>query len=205
MPVLTGTISRIQVYEEEGRTDWALALSKVFWFAICVLFPISLFRFVNDLFNPILASLAVLVLLLLIRLLGPQNLVMLDEMLARIFPTLRSAMRTGRVRVYDFRVQTGNGRQVGCILKGDLRGGAPMQRDVVSLDGVYRNGVLRVSNGRNETTNSTLAPRRRYSGWILFGTLGLVLLFALYLRGDFDPWIYPLVADLIDLFLKQTP
>ncbi len=200
MAELAGRISCIQVYEEEGRTDWALALSKLCWFAICVLFPISLFRFVKDLFNPVLAGISVLIMLLVIRLLGPLNLVMLDELLVRIVPTLRSAMRLGTVRIYDFRIEQEEGRQIACILRGDLRGGAPMEGDSVLLEGVYRGGVFRVSTGRNRTTNSLLAPRPRYSNWILLCTAGLVLLFALYLRGTFDAWIYPFFAHLFKLF-----
>lgn len=77
-----------------------------------------------------------------------------------------------------------------------------MEGDSVFLEGTYRHGAFLVTNGRNETTGSILAPRHRYSGWILLGTLVQALLFVVYLQGTFDNWIYPIVSDLLDLFLK---
>lgn len=204
MPVVRGHIVRITIYEEEGRTDWALALSKICWYAICVMVPISLVRFVNDLFGPLTAAGALFAFLLLVRLLGPLNLVMLDELLGRIFPTLRSAIRFGRIRVHDFRVRQEDGRQVACLLRGDLVGGVPMQGDLVNLQGNYYRGTFRVRTGENHTTGSTIAPQSTYSGWILVGSIGLVAVFALYLHGVFDPWIYPLVVDLLEPLLEET-
>lgn len=204
MPVLKGRITRMHVYEEEGRTDWALALSKILWFVICALFPLSLFRFISDLFGAPVAVVSIAALLLLIRLLGPQNFVFLDEFLSRIVPSLRSAIRFGRVRVYDFRIQQEDGRRISCILKGDLRGGAPMTRDEVTLEGSFRGGTFRVREGRNDTTTQSLiATRSGHSGWILISTLALVILFYLYLWGSFDRWIYPWVADLLDFLSKS--
>lgn len=194
MPKVGGRIVTIQTHEEEGRTDWPLAACKICWFGICVLAPISLFRLVADLFNTAIAVAAILFILVLIRLLGPSNLVMFDELLCRIFPSLRTAVRTGRLRVYDLRVQEQSGRQVACVLPGDLKGGAPMEGDLVVLDGIYRGGTFWVDHGQDLTTASTFAPRSVHTGWLLAATLGLVILFALYLCGLFDRWLYPLVA-----------
>ena len=198
MVTLHGCIKRMRVYEQEGRADWALVASKICWFVIWVMAPFACFRFTNDLFGLIPAIAGVITLLFLMRLMGPQNFVFLDEFLARLFPTLRSAVRLGRVCVYDFRVQETNGRQVASIIKGDLSGGAPMINDRVRLQGVYRGGVMRVTNGHNETTDSVIKPISIYSGWILVGTLVLFLFFCLYLWGTFDDLVYPFVINLWD-------
>jgi hypothetical protein len=193
----------MRTYEEEGRTDWALALSKIFWFFICLAAPFSLFRFLNDLFGTFIASGGILLLLLIVRLNGPMNLVLLDELLVRIFPELRSAYRFGRIRVYDFRVTRDNGEEVSCLLRGELRGSAPMPGDSVTLNGYYRFGSLRVTNGRNEATRALILPRPNYSGWILVGTMLLLALFVLYLDGMFDEWLYPLIVSWLEPWLNE--
>lgn len=203
MDAVMGRISRIEVREEEGLTDWSLALSKVCWFGICALFPLSLFRFLNDLFGPIVAGGGILLLLLVIRLLGPFNLVMLDELLGRLFPALRSAVRTGKVRVYDFRVQQESGREIACIIR-NLSGAAPMERDSVSLEGAYHLGAFQVRRGINQSTGSVIALRSSHSQWILLGTIGLVVIFSLYLSGVFDEWIYPWFRDQMCHILNGT-
>lgn len=201
MPSITGRIARMRTYEEEGRTDWALALSKISWFFICLVAPFSLFRFLNDLFGTVIAGVGILLLLLIVRLHGPLNHVFLDELLVRIFPELRSSYRFGRIRVYDFRVIRDNNEEVSCILRGDLRGSAPMPGDLVSLNGYYRFGSLRVTNGRNEATRALILPRPNYSGWILVGTMLLLALFVMYLYGMFDQWLYPLVVSWLEPWL----
>ncbi len=198
-----GRIGRMRIYEEEGRTDWPLALSKICWFFICVLFPLSFFRLLNGLFGVFTAVAGVFLLLLLSRLLGPLNLVLLDELLARVFPSLRTAVRLGRVRVYDFRVQRTDGTQIACLLRGELLGGSPMQGDVVELEGEFRGGSFHVRNGRNKTTRSAIVPRRSHSGWILFGTLTLMAFFAAYLAGAFDEWITPWLVELLVPLLES--
>jgi len=191
----------MRTYEEEGRTDWVLALSKIFWFFICLVAPFSFFRFLNDLFGTVIASAGILLFLLIARLHGLSNLVLLDELLARIFPELRSAYRFGRIRVYDFRVTRDIGEEISCLLRGELRGSAPMPGDSVTLNGYYRFGSLSVTNGRNETTRALILPRPNYSGWILVGTMLLLTLFVMYLYGMFDEWLYPLVVSWLEPWL----
>lgn len=203
MPTVTGTISRIRTYEEEGRTDWALVGSRILWTACCLLFPFALFRFLNDLFNPYLATLAVLLLLVVARLSVPLNLVALDELMVRIFPTLRSAVRLGRVRIHDFRVKEETGAEVSCLLRGDLRGGAPMVGDRVQVEGGYRWGTLHVRRGFNETTGAILAPRPLYSRRVFGLTTVLFAAIVLYLWGALDSWLYPGVATLLDALWPQ--
>lgn len=204
MPILRGTITRVQSYEEEGRTDWALALSKLLWYGTCLLFPLCLFRFVNDLFNPYLATVSVLLTLFMVRLLIPLHLVALDEIVVRIFPSLRGAIRFGRVRIYDFRIKGEDGSEVSCILRGDLRGGAPLRGDLVQLEGVYRWGTFRIRRGVNHTTRSSLAPRPSHSLWILLTTVMLLTALGLFLWGSLDPWVYPIASDLIDFLLPPV-
>jgi hypothetical protein len=186
----------MEVYEQEGRTDWALAASKICWLVIWIMTPFSCFRFTNDLFGLIPAIAGVTTLLFLMRLMAPLSFIFFDEFLARLFPTLRSAVRSGQVRVYDFRVQDKNGRLVASIIKGDLRGGAPLTSDRVRLQGFFRGGVLQVTDGLNETTDTVISPVSIYSGWILIGTLAIVMFFSLYLWGTFDDLLYPLVINL---------
>ncbi len=79
-----------------------------------------------------------------------------------------------------------------------------MEGDSVFLEGTYRHGAFLVTNGRNQTTGSILAPRRRNSGWILLGTFGLASIFVLYLQGIFDGWVYPIIGRLLDLFMEKN-
>ena len=122
MDSIRGIITQLRIYDEEGRTDWFLSLSKIIWFLIWVLFPLSLFRFIYDLLGLIEAIVSIILMLVILRLVGPSNLVMLDELLSRISPSLRSPQRFGTVRVYDFRLRTDDGRTFACIIRGDLVG-----------------------------------------------------------------------------------
>lgn len=204
MPVVNGRVTRINSHQEEGRTDWALALSKIGWFIIFLLTPLSLFRFVNDFFGIIVAGISIFLLLIFLRLIGPFNLVMLDEIICRVFPSLRTAFRTGRVRVVDFRVKTEQGEQIACILRGDLQGQSPMKGDEVSVNGIFLAGTLHVEDGRNATTNSTFSPRRCHTGLLLILTIGLISVFCLYLNGVFDEWLYPIVEEFLIQFLEEA-
>jgi hypothetical protein len=199
MDQIQGKIIRLRIYMEEGRTDWLLALSKVIWFLIWILFPFSLFRFLYDLLGAVEAVLGIFILLIILRIAGPQNLVMLDELLGRIAPSLRSAIRFGSVRVFDFRLINSAGQEIACILRGDLLGSAPMTGDQVELEGRMRQGTFVISRGRNLTTGSVLAPRPSRSLWILLVTLGIASLFSLYLLGVFDAWIYDWFISIIDM------
>ena len=202
MAVISGRVRRVAEHEEEGRTDWALALSKIGWFIIFFLAPLSLFRFVNDLFGVVIAGVTIFLLLVILRLAGPFNLVMFDEIICRVFPTLRTAFRTGRVRVFDFRVHTENGTQVACILRGDLLGQSPMVGDEVTVTGDFQLGTLFVKNGQNNTTNACFSLREDHSGKILLLSLGLIALFCFYLQGAFDVGIYMLIDKLLTLFAE---
>jgi len=198
MAFINGKITVVRSYEEEGRTDWALVLSKLCWFAACILFPVSIFRLLNDLAGPLVASGGVFLLLVLFRLIGFFNLVLLDEVASRLFPTLRSTVRRGGVRVLDFRIMEGNGRQVACLLKGDPCGGLPIEGDLLDLEGGFSGGTFLVRRGRNRTTNADICVRSLHSGWVLIATLCLTVVFVCYLRGDFDSWLYPMVFAVLD-------
>jgi len=199
MDHIQGVINQLSIYEEEGRTDWLLALSKVTWFLIWLIFPLSLFRFLNDLMGTWQAVVGVFMFLVMLRIAGPGNLVMLDELLCRVAPSLRSAIRFGVVRVYDFRLRRDNGQITACLLRGDLIGSSPMTGDEVQLEGRMRHGALIIRRGRNLTTGGVLAARPSRSIWIFLFTLGLAGFFILYLLGVFDPWIYDWAIALIDM------
>lgn len=186
METVRGTITSLQVYEEEGRHDWCLSLSKFGWGVVWFLFPISLFRFLYHFFGIAIAIAGLIVLAMIIRLAGPYNLVMLDELLCRLFPYFRSSIRLGRVRIYDFRLRTSEGRMLACILRGDLIGASPAVGDSVVLEGRQRSGTFRVHRGLNEETGSLLATRTIPSRWILLGTVIVMVLMVLYLTGIFD-------------------
>jgi hypothetical protein len=186
METVRGTISSLQVYDEDGGHDWYLTLSKAGWGLICFLFPISLFRFLDDFFGIAIAILGIVTLAFVVRLVGPHSLVMLDELLCRLFPFFRSAVRLGRVRTYDFRLRTADGKTLACLIKGDLVGAAPAIGDSVVLEGRQRSGTFRVRRGFNEETRSLLATRSVPSRWILLGTIIAMIVMVLYLLGTFD-------------------
>ena len=197
MPVIRGEVRNICMYEEEGRTDLFLACSKIAWFLISILIPFSAFRFLNDCFGLLIATAGLMLLLLLVRILGPQNLVMIDELICRVVPTARSALRLGRVRVYDFRLNDNKNKNIGCIMRGDLIGGIPIAGDAIALSGSYRGGTFYAKSGFNESTSSRIEVRSNFSGMILLGTLALVVFLCLYLSGKFDAWIYPTIEQLL--------
>lgn len=206
MDCIQGVISQLHIYEEEGRTDWLLALSKLIWFLIWLFFPLSLFRFLFDLLGPWQAVIGILLFLVVVCIMGPGNLVILDELLCRVAPSLRSAIRFGAVRVYDFRLRGDNVQITACILRGDHVGSSPMTGDQVQLEGRMRHGTFIVHRGRNITTGGILAPRSSRSLWIFLFTFGLAGFFSLCLMGVFDPWICDWFIGFIDLFLgsEQT-
>jgi len=162
-----------------------------------LLFPISLFRLLNDLFGLLVAICGVLFLAILFRLFGPFNIVMLDELLSRIFPSMRSAIRMGIVRIHDFRLRTDEGREVACILKGDLMGAGPVEGDMFELEGRNRHGTFWITRGINHANGSLLAVRSLRSGWILLGTVALITMLLLYLAGSFDQLIYLMIEKFI--------
>lgn len=205
MDQIEGTIARLRIYEEEGHTDWFLSLSKVIWFLLWILFPFSLFRMLYDLMGVFEAVVGVFLFLLFFRLIGPNNLLMLDELLCRVAPTFRSAIRFGTVRVYDFRLRVANGRIVACILRGDLVGSSPMTGDILRLEGKMRHGAFMVRSGTDMTTGAILAPRSLRSGLILLATLGLAVFFSLYFWGLFDVWIYDWIIPFLDMFNDPIP
>jgi hypothetical protein len=198
MDQIQGIITRLRIYEEEGRTDWFLSLSKVIWFLISVLFPLSLLGIME-------AIIGCVVFLLFLRMAGPGNLVMLDELICRFAPTLRSTIRFGTVRVYDFRLKADDGRVTACILRGDLIGSSPMTGDVLRLEGEMQHGAFMIRRGTDMTTGAILAPRSLRSGQILLATLGLAVFFSFYLWGAFDAWIYDWIGAVINMFSTATP
>jgi hypothetical protein len=201
METLRGRIARLMVYEEEGRGDFVLSLAKLCLYASCFLFPPSVFRLVKDLFGLWQALMAMVVLALLFRIIGPLTLVMMDEIISRIFPLFRSVWRRGVVRVYDFRIQTliPENREVSCVLKGNqLIGATPMAGDLVTLEGRMRAGTFHVRRGIIEGTQSLLVPKTIPSGWILLASMAVLGVFIVYLTGAFDESIYSLIEWLLE-------
>lgn len=190
MEQIEGVITQIRIYCEESRTDWLLSITKVLWIILWFLFPLSIFRFIYDLFGIIEAAVVLLIFLILVRLLGPANLVMLDELLVRIVPTLRSSLRLHTVRVYDFRIVTEKRQIIPCILRGDLVGSSPMVGDHVHLLGKTKYGCFTVHTGRNSISGAIISPRTIHYRWIFILTLIPTLFFGLYLAGNLDEWIY---------------
>ena len=200
MDNINGIITQLRIYDEEGRTDWFLSLSKIIWFLIWILFPLSLFRIIYDLVGLIEAIVCILLMFVVLRLVGPSNLVMLDELLSRIAPTLRSPQRFGTVRVYDIRLSTDKGKIVACIIRGDLVGSSPMIGDQVLLEGRNRQGCFEVCRGTIMTTGALLERRPSRSHWVLITTAGLAVFFALYLMGVYDAWIYKWLGSFFEIF-----
>lgn len=201
MARIQGKISRIKVYEEDGRTDYFMAMSKICWVGICILIPISLYRLLSTLFSPLFAFATLIVLFVIVRLIGPMNLVMLDELLCRIFPRLRTATRLGRIPVYDFRLMPNSGPEVACIMRGPLSGSEPLSGDNVTLNGGYIAGTFFVSNGVIENTNVILFRKTNYSNYIFLSTLLLLGIFAIYLTGYLDECLYPFLTEIIQPML----
>jgi hypothetical protein len=197
MEHVRGQIAYLRVSQEEGGRDWALSISKVMWCGIWLLFPVSLFRLLNDLFGLVVAICGVLLLAVLFRLFGPLTIVMLDELLSRIFPSMRSAIRMGIVRIHDFRLRTDEGKEIACLMKGDLVGAGPVEGDIFELEGQSRQGTFWIRRGINEATGSILAARSLHSGWVLFCTGIVLTLLLLYLTGVFDQVIYSFIEKLM--------
>jgi len=202
LPTIQGKVIRIRSYEQDGRTNWFMAISKLCWYAICVMFPFALFRLLNDLFNVFIAIAGIGVLLFLIRLIGPMNLVMLDELLSRIFPALRSGVRSGRIPVHDFRLRQSDNSETACILRGSLTGSTPAVGDNMKLQGNFISGSFVVSGGVIDNTGAALVHQPEFAIYILFFTMILLGFFILYLKGYLDEWLYPLLAGIIQPFLN---
>ena len=198
MTTIRGRITHFRTYLEEGGRDWALSLSKVLW---CVLWPIFLiasFRLLYVFFGIVEAILGVVFLLLISKLLGgPFHLVMLDEWLSRIFPPLRSAIRMGNIRVYEFRVNPVHRAPLDCKMKGELQGAGPVPGDLFELEGTLANGTLSVDRGVNLITGSILRSRYSHSGSLLLITLLLLGALCLSLFGVFDPLIFEVLRSLL--------
>ena len=197
MDRVRGRITHLSIYQEEGGRDWAMNVSKLIWCGMSLLFPVALFRLLNDLFGLLLAVCGILLLAVLFRLFGSFNLVMLDEVLSRIFTTMRSAIRLGIVRIHDFRLLTDEGREVACILKGDLVGAGPVEGDMFELEGTNKQGAFWIRSGINQVTGSLLAGRSIRWGWLLFVTVALITILLFYLAGTFDQLIYTLIEKFI--------
>ncbi len=197
MENVRGEIAHLRTYREEGGRDWALSMSKLIWCGLWVLFPVSLFRLLNDLFGLLAAISGVLLMAILFRLFGPFNLVMLDELLSRIFPSMRSAIRMGMVRIHDFRLRTEDGRELACLLKGDLVGAGPVEGDRFELVGRRRQGTFWIQRGINQATGTLLAVRSLRTGWVLFVTTAMLTVHLLYLAGIFDRLIYTFIEKFI--------
>ena len=191
MITVQGRISHLRVYREEGGRDPALGLSKLLWCILWGLLPIAVFRFFYTFFGIPEAVIATIALLLLGKLSGgPFHLVMWDEFLSRLVPTLRSAVRMGYVRVYEFRVHPRQGSPMDCKLKGDLKGAGPVSGDFFELEGREINGALAIRRGTNLVTGAALKPYHLPSGFILLVSMGLLVVLALYLFGVFDSILY---------------
>lgn len=201
MPTIQGKVIRIRSYEQDGRTNWFIAISKLCWYAICVILPFAIFRLLKDLFNVFIAIAGIGVLLFLIRLIGPINLVMLDELLSRIFPALRSGVRSGRIPVYDFRLRQSDSSEIACILRGPLTGSTPAVGDNMTIEGNFISGTFIVSGGVIDNTCAGLVHQPEFAIYILFFTMTLLAVFILYLNGYLDEWLYPLLVGIIRPFL----
>jgi hypothetical protein len=201
LPTIQGKVIYIRSYEQDGGTNWFIVISKLCWYAICVIFPFAIFRLLKDLFNVFIAIAGIGVLLFLIRLIGPINLVMLDELLSRIFPALRSGVRSGRIPVYDFRLRQSDSSEIACILRGPLTGSTPAVGDNMMLQGDFISGSFIVSGGVIDNTGAVLARQTEFAIYLLFLTLILLGFFILYLKGYLDEWLYPLLTGIIQTFL----
>jgi hypothetical protein len=123
---------------------------------------------------------------------------MLDELTGRIFPSLRTATRSGRIPVYDFRLRQSSGVETACILKGPLIGTVPVVGDMLTLNGRARSGsMFWVRDGRIENVNTVLGTQQRYSGFFFVLTVVMMTFFILFLQGALDQWLYPHLEKII--------
>lgn len=167
MEQLEGTVSNIRQYEEDKPTDIFLALSKIEWIGICLLFPVALFKVLNNFYGPIPAIFGLLILALLVRIFGPFHTLVLDELLSRIFPAFRSPTRSGKAPVREFRVRDGAGNEHAVLLKGELRGSSLIRGDGVILMGKFVRGSFFCKEGVNKRTGAEIIKKSNYS-WIIF-------------------------------------
>ena len=202
MEKISGQIERITTYEEASPTDWFLAISKILWFVMWILVPLTLYRFLSDSFGTFYAVAGLFSFLLILKLFGPLNFIILDEFLSRIHPNLQSAIKLDRIRIYDFRIQNEEGGISACILRGPLKGAAPLRGDRVLLNANIRKGVYIIQNGWNQTTESVIAPKNKPSIIILAVTIILLCVQVVYLRGFLDEWLYPWFAELWTTFFE---
>jgi len=190
MTTVSGPISHLRTYLEEGGRDWSLSLAKILWGILWPLFLVTFFRVVFVFFGIVPAVVGVVFLLLISKLVGgPFHLVMLDEWISRIFPFYRSAIRMGNVRVYEFRVNPRYRAPLDCKMKGDLQGAGPVPGDLFELEGTLVNGALEVDRGVNLITGSVLRCLRSHSGTLFLLTLFFLGILVLSLLGVLDPWI----------------
>lgn len=198
MMTIQGRISHLRTYLEEGGRDWALSVSKILWCILWPLFIVASFRLLYILFGIVAAILGVIFLLLISKVLGgPFHLVMLDEWLSRLFPPLRSAIRMGNIRVYEFRLHPPQASPLDCKMKGELQGAGPVQGDFYELEGRIAGGALMVDRGVNLATGAMLRPRRLYSKSILLTTILLLGILGISLFGTFDGVIFDLLLTVL--------
>ncbi len=198
MAVMRGRLTRLRFYEEEGQEDWRLVLSRLGWYALLVAVPVSVWRLFSDMWGLLHATLAILILAVVVRLLGPSHFLSFDEVLCRLFPRLRPAFRLGLVRIWDRRLRLEEGGEVACLLRGDLVGAAPVEGDILRLAGSFRQVTFHVSQGWNETTDARLAPRPTRTIWVFGLTAAISGLFLFYLIiGALDDFLHQLLTPFL--------
>ena len=167
MAEISGKLIKANRYDEESRLDLALAINKICCMVTMILFPLSLFRLLTGLSGLWEAIAGVLLLVVLWRRMGPANLLVLDEVICRVFPSMRAAGRFGRVMVRDLRLLTAQGREIVFLLRVDLRGAEPYVGDALVLGGRFQAGTFMIEHGRSNSTGHTFSPHPTYSYMIL--------------------------------------
>ena len=193
MKTLKGTAIKIQYYEDEGGTSFPLLLSKIMWMLIFILLPLTILRMMYEFLENVFVVIGFLIMLAFTRMIGPLNLVFMDELLARIFPVFRSAVRSGRVPVREFRLQTRDKREYACLLRGELTGASIMEGDELELQGRVKNGTFVVKRGVNLNTNSIVQPKNASAYTFLLFTTFLLIVLILCLTGMFDNYIWNII------------
>jgi hypothetical protein len=191
-----GVISTLRIFQEEGRTNLTLAMSKVMLYLTYLLFPLFIFLLLRSRLLPWQAALCGFGTAVLMRLFQVQSLVSIDELLARLFPTLRGAVRLGRVRIYEFRLKTQDNTALACILKGDLVGAGPIVGDRLRLRGRLDRGTFRVAVGINEETDNEIRPVRDPSPLILLASTLIFLGMAIFAALELAAWYREIMSSL---------
>lgn len=180
MPQIEGRVTSIIHREEEGGQDWYLTMARVLWIPFLILLAVAFFFLIHQTIGLVQAILFTVGLLFLCGFFKSIDWVFFDEVVCRLFPDLRSAVKLGVVPVLDLRLQCPGGQEVDCLIRGDLVGAEPKIDDELRLQGEFEHGTFIVQDGTILDTNARLAPRMRESVVVFIGMAAVFAVLLIY-------------------------